>query len=74
MVLLIVALVGGRYVAESPTLAPLFTHGGLTIAWGMMAYGFIASVLPVWMLLCPAGLPLDLHEDRHHRAARARAS
>ena len=51
--LLIAALVGGRYVAESATLAPLFTHGGITIAWGMMAYGFIASVLPVWMLLCP---------------------
>jgi carbon starvation protein len=53
VVLLLAALVGGRYVAESATLAPLFTHGGVTIAWGMMAYGFIASVLPVWMLLCP---------------------
>ena len=53
MVLLLLALVGGRYVAESPTLAPLFTHCGLTIAWAMIAYGFIASVLPVWMLLCP---------------------
>jgi carbon starvation protein len=51
--LLIAALVGGRYVAESPVLAPLFTHSGLTIAWAMIAYGFIASVLPVWMLLCP---------------------
>jgi carbon starvation protein len=47
------ALVGGRYVAESPALAPWFTHSGLTIAYGMIAYGFIASVLPVWMLLCP---------------------
>src|ERR671919_377665 len=51
--LLMLALVGGRYVAESPVLAPLFTHSGLTIAWAMIAYGFIASVLPVWMLLCP---------------------
>ena len=51
--LLLLALVGGRYVAESPTLAPLFTHSALTIAYGMIAYGFIASVLPVWMLLCP---------------------
>jgi carbon starvation protein len=51
--LLILALVGGRYVAQSPTLAPYFTHSGLTIAYGLMAYGFIASVLPVWMLLCP---------------------
>ena len=53
IVLLLGALVGGRYVAQSPTLAPLFTHSGLTLAYAMMAYGFIASVLPVWMLLCP---------------------
>src|SRR5689334_1696111 len=53
IVLLILALIGGRYVAQSATLAPLFTHGGLTIAWGLMIYGFIASVLPVWLLLAP---------------------
>jgi carbon starvation protein len=51
--LLLVALVAGRYVAESPAVAPYFTHSGLTIAYGMIAYGFLASVLPVWMLLCP---------------------
>jgi carbon starvation protein len=53
VVLLMAALVGGRYVAQSPILAPYFTHSGLSIAYGMIAYGFIASVLPVWMLLCP---------------------
>ena len=53
VVLLLLALVGGRYVAGSPSLAPYFTASGLTIAYGMIAYGFIASVLPVWMLLCP---------------------
>jgi carbon starvation protein len=53
VVLLMLALVGGRHIAESPVLAPLFTHSGLTLAYGMIAYGFIASVLPVWMLLCP---------------------
>ncbi len=51
--LLLIALVGGRYVAESPAIAPYFTYSGLTIAYGMIAYGFVASVLPVWMLLCP---------------------
>ncbi len=51
--LLLLALVGGRYVAESATLAPYFTYSGLTIAFGLIGYGFIASVLPVWMLLCP---------------------
>jgi len=53
ILLLILALIGGRYVAQSATLAPLFTHGGITIAWGLMIYGFIASVLPVWLLLAP---------------------
>ena len=53
IILLILALIGGRYVAQSATLAPLFSHGGLTIAWGLMIYGFIASVLPVWLLLAP---------------------
>jgi carbon starvation protein len=53
VVLLMAALVGGRYVAESPSLAPLFTWSGPTIAYAVIGYGFIASVLPVWMLLCP---------------------
>ena len=51
--LLLLALVGGRHVAESAMLAPYFTYSGLTLAYGIIAYGFIASVLPVWMLLCP---------------------
>ncbi|MEO7475008.1 MAG: carbon starvation CstA family protein, partial [Gemmatimonadales bacterium] len=53
VVLLMLALVGGRYVAESPVLAPMFTWSGLTIAYAVIGYGFVASVLPVWMLLCP---------------------
>jgi carbon starvation protein len=53
VVLLLSALVAGRFVAQSPVLAPYFTHSGITIAYGIIAYGFIASVLPVWMLLCP---------------------
>ena len=52
-VLLMGALVAGGWVAGQPQLAPLFTHGATTLTWMMMGYGFIASVLPVWMLLCP---------------------
>ena len=52
-VLLLGALVGGGWVAGQPHLAPLFTHGAIALTWMMMGYGFIASVLPVWMLLCP---------------------
>ena len=51
--LLLVALVGGGSVAANPTLSAVFTHSGTSITWMMVAYGFIASVLPVWMLLCP---------------------
>jgi len=53
VVLLMLALVGGRYVSVSPTLAPLFTWSAPTLAYTIIGYGFVASVLPVWMLLCP---------------------
>ncbi len=52
-VLLMLALVGGRWVAENPGWAAAFTWSGTNLAWAMIAYGFIASVLPVWLLLCP---------------------
>jgi carbon starvation protein len=51
--LLLGALVAGGWVANHPGLAALFTHSGTSLTWMMIAYGFIASVLPVWMLLCP---------------------
>ena len=49
--LLIAVVLGGR-IAES-SLASSFTFSESTITYMMAAYGFIASVLPVWMLLCP---------------------
>src|SRR2546429_710032 len=52
-VLLLGALVAGGWVADQPHIAPLFTHSATALTWMMMGYGFIASVLPVWMLLCP---------------------
>jgi carbon starvation protein len=51
--LVIAAVAAGRYVAESPTLAPYFTYGGLTLAGMIILYGFASSVLPVWLLLAP---------------------
>jgi carbon starvation protein len=52
VVLLLVALVYGKVVGDSPFAEHLkFSKTALTL--GMGAYGFIASVLPVWMLLCP---------------------
>jgi carbon starvation protein len=51
--LLLGALVAGGWVANHPLLAAAFTHTGTSLTWMMIAYGFVASVLPVWMLLCP---------------------
>ena len=53
LVLLLGALYAGRWVAQDPSLAPTFTLQGTTLAWLIMAYGFAASVLPVWLLLAP---------------------
>ncbi|TXS53421.1 carbon starvation protein A [Streptomyces sp. uw30] len=50
--LLLLALVAGRWVAES-SWADTFTLAPSTLVVWMVAYGFIASILPVWMLLAP---------------------
>jgi carbon starvation protein len=51
--LLVLALYAGKWVAQSPSLAPVFTLGATTLAYLVMAYSFAASVLPVWLLLAP---------------------
>lgn len=50
---LILAIVGGQYVAVSPALAAWFTLRPATLCWILISYGAIASLLPVWMLLAP---------------------
>jgi len=52
-VLLLAALIYGRTVSETPELAHYFTFSGPTLALLIIIYGFIASVLPVWLLLAP---------------------
>jgi carbon starvation protein len=47
------AVIGGQYVAKVPGLADLFTFDARHLAWMIIAYGFAASVLPVWLLLAP---------------------
>jgi carbon starvation protein len=51
--LLLIALVYGRSVAETPLIAPYFDLSGETLALMIIGYGFVASVLPVWLLLAP---------------------
>ncbi|HEY8351898.1 MAG TPA: carbon starvation CstA family protein, partial [Sphingomonadales bacterium] len=53
VVLLLLAIWGGGVIAEHPTLGPVFSVDGETLAILMIAYGFAASVLPVWFLLAP---------------------
>ncbi|GAB5078768.1 carbon starvation CstA family protein [Arthrobacter sp. AD-310] len=52
-VLLMAAIIGGGIVAETSWGADLFTLDRVTIAWGIIIYGFIAAILPVWLLLAP---------------------
>jgi carbon starvation protein len=52
-ILLLAALVFGKTVSETPELAPWFTLSGATLALIIIGYGFVASVLPVWLLLAP---------------------
>ena len=52
VILLVGAVLAGRVVASSPA-AGWFTLSAHQITIAIAAYGFVASVLPVWMLLCP---------------------
>jgi len=53
LIMLALALFAGKWVAENPNLAPIFTLTGPQLAIWIMIYGFMASVLPVWFLLAP---------------------
>jgi len=52
-VLLLAALIYGKTVSETPALAQYFDLKGETLALIIIGYGFVASVLPVWLLLAP---------------------
>ena len=52
-VLLVAALIYGRTVSETPALAAYFNLSATSLALIIIGYGFVASVLPVWLLLAP---------------------
>ena len=52
-VLLLASIWLGGVVAADPLWGKLFTFSGTQLAWALIVYGFIASVLPVWLLLAP---------------------
>ena len=43
----------GGQIAASPEWAPIFTFTGTQITWMLIGYGFVAAVLPVWLVLAP---------------------
>ncbi|WP_425486467.1 carbon starvation CstA family protein [Chiayiivirga flava] len=53
LVLLMLAIWLGGKVAAHPEWAPMFHFSGTALAWMLIVYGFIAAVLPVWLLLAP---------------------
>jgi carbon starvation protein len=53
IVLLTAAVFAGPYIVAQPTLAGIFTLSKQQISLIIPIYGFVASVLPVWLLLCP---------------------
>ena len=53
LVLLMAAIWFGGQVAAHPTWGPAFTFTGVQITWMLIGYGFVAAVLPVWLLLAP---------------------
>ncbi len=52
-VMLMAAIIGGRFVGESQWGSQFFHWDKTTIAWVIIIYGFVAAVLPVWLLLAP---------------------
>ncbi|MCU1296651.1 MAG: carbon starvation protein CstA [Acidobacteriaceae bacterium] len=52
-VLVMLAIFGGQWVSQTPSVAGWFTLSASTLAIVMIVYGFAASALPVWLLLAP---------------------
>ncbi|HLK04783.1 MAG TPA: carbon starvation CstA family protein [Candidatus Acidoferrum sp.] len=53
LALVLFVVVAGQWVAESAAWASVFTLSGVALAFWIIAYGFAASALPVWLLLAP---------------------
>ena len=53
VVLLLAAVIGGGWIDHNETLRVFFDQPGLPLAWAVIAYGFTAAILPVWLLLAP---------------------
>ncbi|RTY77270.1 carbon starvation CstA family protein [Pseudomonas veronii] len=43
----------GGQIAADPVWAKVFSFTGIQITWMLIGYGFVAAVLPVWLILAP---------------------
>ncbi|MDH4233610.1 MAG: carbon starvation protein A, partial [Gallionella sp.] len=53
VILLLLSVAGGGWIDQQAGLRELFDHPGLPLAFAVIAYGFAAAILPVWLLLAP---------------------
>ncbi|MGS0735167.1 carbon starvation CstA family protein [Pseudomonas sp. GG8] len=53
VILLLASIWTGGQIAADPVWAKAFTFTGIQITWMLVGYGFVAAVLPVWLLLAP---------------------
>ncbi|SDD25198.1 carbon starvation protein [Pseudomonas guariconensis] len=53
VVLLLLSIWLGGQVAADPVWGRAFTFTGVQITWMLVGYGFVAAVLPVWLVLAP---------------------
>ncbi|WP_433766084.1 carbon starvation CstA family protein [Pseudomonas putida] len=53
VVLLLASIWLGGQIAADPVWAKAFTFTGVQITWMLIGYGFVAAVLPVWLILAP---------------------
>jgi carbon starvation protein len=51
--LLIAVIIGGGLIADTSWGVSFFTIDKVAIGWGIIVYGFVAAILPVWLLLAP---------------------
>ncbi len=52
-VLMMLGIIYGENIAQHPYWGQVFTLSGTELTWALIGYGFVASVLPVWLLLAP---------------------
>jgi carbon starvation protein len=55
MILLLIGVAAGGWIDQSPTLRSMFDYTGPQLAGFVIGYGWLAAIIPVWLLLAPRG-------------------